>query len=146
MKFIALVGVLLLLFAGFYYLGNLPESDNNLEVFNSEDTEMETRIVIREAYSFTTFSNWIESEINVEGCLWDSVSSPSDGHRMAGEIVIYPKSCFNLNNAVGLSEYTEIDGYYIIAYYDTGSGITDEEINVTKQAYKKLVSTFSTKQ
>lgn len=120
---------------------------------NEKDTEdsyvntpivFETVKITRGAYSFEAPKDWIGSELNSEGCLWDSISNnTSDGHRMAGEIGIYPKSCFNITNAMGKKEYTEKYGYYIIAFYDNESGTTAAEELETKAVYQKVVDTFA---
>jgi len=114
-------------------------------VENNQTSTVQTQKIIRDKYSFEAPKDWIVSTpINYKGCLWDGISNDtSDGHRMAGEIGIYPKSCFDISKSNGIKENTIKDGYYILAYYDKETGTTDAEIAETKLAYKKVVETFS---
>ncbi len=101
--------------------------------------------ITRSSYSFNAPKDWIDNgQRNFNGCLWDGISNDtSDGMRMTGEIGIYPKSCFNISNASGKKEFSEKNGYYIVAYYDKESGTTASEELETKLAYQKVVDTFS---
>lgn len=110
----------------------------------TEDT-FETVKVTRNTYSFEAPKNWIvNNQTSIGGCLSDGISNDtSDGHRMAGEIGIYKKSCFNLANAMGKKEFIEKNGYYIIAFYDRESGTTAAEELETKAVYVKVVATFA---
>ena len=100
--------------------------------------------VTHEGYSFQAPENWIVSGVDVEGCAWGSVSNNTgDGHRMVGEIGIYPMSCFDLSNANGYADVAEVDGYYILAYYDSSVGTTPREKLQTKEVFRRIVDTFS---
>lgn len=93
-------------------------------------------------YSFRAPSSWKQSGVNFEGCMWGGVQNDtSDGLRQAGEVGIYPKSCFNLSNA-DYQEMTEIDGYYILAVYNRENGTTVAEEAETKAAYQSIITTF----
>lgn len=140
MKFLYLVIAIFLIGLGFYYLSGVSKTEP-VVIIDTEGT-LQTRTIERADYSFEAPLDWIDSEIDFEGCVWNSISNPSDGHRMSGEIAIYPSSCFDLTNAVGYSEFTEKDSHYIVAYYDKSSGITDEEVVATKQAYQIVIDTF----
>lgn len=102
------------------------------------------KIVTREKYSFAVPRSWIVADpFNADGCIWDSVANDtSDGHRMAGEIGIYPMMCYNPDISLGKRDITQKDGYYIISYYDIQTGTTEEEIEETKNVYKELVRSF----
>lgn len=103
-----------------------------------------TKIISRSSYSFTAPKNWIDNgQRNFNGCLWDGISNDAnDGLRMAGEVGIYPKYCFDISKAAGRKEVTEKDGYYIVAFYDKQSGTTAEEEAETIAAYKLVAGTF----
>lgn len=122
-----------------------PQGQNNQNTQNNQPIETGMKKIIREKYSFEVPTDWIDgSPVNFEGCIWQNISNDSgDGHRMAGEIGIYPKSCFDLSKATGKREYTEKNGYYIIAYYDQGEGAIQAEVLETKQVYQKVVDTFA---
>lgn len=136
------------------------EEENNSPVTPNNSTQVNTttptqnasggtntsnlKLFTRTNYSFKAPKEWIESgPRNFDGCLWDGISNDtSDGHRQAGEIGIYPKSCFDISKANGYKEMKEIDGYYILAYYDSGSGTTAQEEAETKSVYQNIISTF----
>lgn len=126
---------------------NEKDTENSYVNMDPTPTIFETKKVTRNTYSFESPKNWIVSDqTNVGGCLWDAISNDTgDGHRMAGEIGIYQKSCFNIANALGKKEYTEKYGYYIIAFYDRESGTTVAEELETKAVYQKVVDTFAIK-
>lgn len=109
--------------------------------------ETKYKTISRSSYSFQIPSNWtVAGPRDVAGCIWDGAANDGgDGHRMNGEIGIYQKSCFNIENALGTKEVAEKDGYYIVAYYDKESGTTVEEEVETKAVYQKIVSTFTVK-
>jgi hypothetical protein len=67
--------------------------------------------------------------------MWDGISNPGDGHRLSGEVGIYPLSCFDITKPTGVNEYTEVDGYYITAHYAPDSGTTTEEGDELLAAY-----------
>lgn len=103
----------------------------------------DSKIFTQSNYSFEAPKNWIESSLDFEGCHWGGIANDtSDGHRMAGEIGIYPTDCFDPNKSNGKRETGIKDGHYIIAYYDKETGTTDEEIQETKDVYNKIVETF----
>ncbi len=106
--------------------------------------DLDLKLYTRASYSFQAPKNWNETgPTDFEGCAWDGVSNDTnDGLRMAGEVGIYPKSCFNLSNANGYKEMTEIGGFYILAYYDRENGTTPAEEAETKAVYQSIVSSF----
>ncbi len=126
--------------------GSYPSSVTNPPVQNTSQNNNTSNLKLftRTNYSFKAPKEWIESgPNNFQGCMWDGVSNDtSDGHRQAGEIGIYPKSCFDISNASGYKEMKEISGYYILAYYDSGSGTTSQEEVETKAVYQNIISTF----
>lgn len=109
--------------------------------------ETEYKTISRSSYSFQIPSDWaVAGPRDVAGCIWDgAVNDGGDGHRMNGEIGIYQKSCFNIENALGKKEVAEKDGYYIIAYYDKESGTTVEEEVETKAVHQKVIDSFAVK-
>lgn len=123
---------------------------------HSEDTEtkvvleeklsfdIEVTTVVRPQYSYAvpTYVQ-VNDQLDFDGCIWDSISvGKPDGMRMAGEIGIYPMDCFDIKFASGRKEVLEVDGYYIVAFYDTATGTTDEEIVKTKETIEILAKTF----
>ena len=102
------------------------------------------KLFTRANYSFQAPESWNETgPSDFEGCAWDGVSNDtSDGMRMAGEVGIYPKSCFDISKANGYKQMTEVDGFYILAYYDKDSGTTAQEEAETKAVYLNIVNTF----
>lgn len=140
--------VVLAVGGGAYYLGTKSsEVAETTEENNLLETNQTTfKKIVESSYSFEVPEGWTHTgprDLMGNGCLWDSLSKGGDGLRMGGEIGIYPKSCFDLSKSTGKKEFTEKDGYYIIAYYDKESGTTAEEEQETKLAYKKIISTFS---
>ncbi len=120
-----------------------------MEIVSAPIVEVETQsntlwnTIERDEYSFDAPHNWHQSFPNFEGCQWGGISNDSgDGMRMAGEISIYPVSCFDLSNA-NYQEVTELDGYYILAHYDAETGTSPAEILETQEAYQRVLSTFS---
>ncbi len=114
---------------------------------NVNEVKSELKTISREKYSFQIPKEWTESSlINFEGCIWDGASNDTnDGHRQAGEIGIYPKSCFDLSKSNGKREVKEKDGYYIVAYYDKETGTTAAEEAETKLVFQKIVDSFKLK-
>jgi len=132
----------------------LPENDKSIQVpviIVQPDGSFlqlgELKTISRDEYTFQAPAEWITSSlIDFNGCVWDGLSNDtSDGLRMAGEIGIYPSSCFNLDSARGKREYTKKDGYYIVAFYDKETGTTALEEEETRLVYQKVVDTFSLK-
>lgn len=104
----------------------------------------DSKVFTQSNYSFEAPKNWIESSLDFERCHWGGIANDtSDGHRMAGEIGIYPTACFDPTKSNGKREMSIKDGHYIIAYYDKETGTTDEEIQETKDAYSTIVETFA---
>ena len=128
-------------------IGDTANEKDNENSYINMPSVFETVKINRTQYSFEAPKDWnVNTPILSGGCLFDGVANDTgDGHRMAGEIGIYQKSCFNLANALGKKEYTEKNGYYIIAFYDKESGTTDAEILETKAVYQKIVDTFTLK-
>jgi hypothetical protein len=112
----------------------------------NESVNMNSKIIFSKLfrdYSFQISQLWIEDIVNVNGCDWVTLSNTSsDGLRLAGEIGIYPTSCFNLNNANGYKENTVISGYYILSFYDSQNGTTEKEIADTKMIYQEIIESF----
>lgn len=101
----------------------------------------EYKEISRSNYSFEAPKNWQGRSLDFKGCDWYSISNnTSDGHRMAGEIGIYPVSCFDLSKSNGKQQVTTKYGYYIISYYDEDT--TPAEITEVKEVYTKIISTF----
>lgn len=101
------------------------------------------KTITRDTYSFEAPVNWNESPVDFNGCDWFNLSNNTgDGHRMAGEVGIYPVDCFNLAAAQGRKETTVKNGYYIIAFYDSSTGTTEAEILETREVHRKIVQTF----
>lgn len=127
------------------------EGENKVEEVENQDNvnevKSELKTISREKYSFQIPKEWTESSLlNVKGCIWDGASNDTnDGHRQAGEIGIYPKSCFDLSKSNGKREVKEKDGYYIVAYYDKETGTTAAEEAETKLVFQKIVDTFQLK-
>jgi hypothetical protein len=120
--------------------GDMPD----MQADSSAET-VATKTIANKAYSFRVPRSWTESTLETEnGCQWVSVSNDtSDGLRMAGEIGVYPVSCFDINNANGYQENTIIEGFYILTFYDAESGTTAAEIAETIDVYNTIVSTFA---
>ncbi len=153
---VLLIIIIILLVIGLVYIfisgANQKGGNNNPDIISGvpqseipETNTLATKKISRSAYSFEAPSSWIDTgQRNFQGCMWDGISHPAnDGMRIAGEIGIYPKSCFDLSKANGKKEFTEKNGYYIIAFYDKQSGTSAAEEAETKLAYQKVVETFS---
>lgn len=112
-------------------------------IVNVNVNQNTSKKITRGNYSFEAPANWSESAVEFEGCDWFNISNDtSDGMRMAGEIGIYPVSCFDMSKSVGHKENTVVDGYYILAYYDQETGTTENEIRETREVYENVVVTF----
>ncbi len=106
-------------------------------VHEKDTTNIEWVKVVRNSYSFESPKTWINNELDVDGCIWDGISIPGDGHYLRGEIAIYPKSCVDITK-LNHKEYSEKNGYYIIPIY----GDNEIDIQITKLAYQKILETF----
>lgn len=104
---------------------------------------LQTKTVTTDDYTFKAPNDWIESALPQTDCPWYFIANDSsDGHRMAGEIGIYPIRCFDLANAGGYQQISSIDGYYVLAYYDAQTGTTEAEIAETKTAFDLVTKSF----
>jgi hypothetical protein len=130
---IVVIGVALFMVLGKKNTTDIPAN------ITTEGEDLRWVKISRDKYSFDAPDSWVISEpLNVDGCLWDTISIPSDGHQMKGEISIYPKACFDISKH-NFKEYAEKDGYYIVAHY----GDTEPYMQTTKTAYEKVVETFT---
>lgn len=98
--------------------------------------------ITKEDFSFVAPKGLVQSSLNFNNCPWFSISVPNDGHVGKGEIGIYPISCYDLSKSVVIGEYVEKMGYYIIHSFDSKSMTTDE-IEYSREIYKKIIDTFT---
>lgn len=118
------------------------ESSTELTTLN-EETSSQTKLISTNNYSFQAPSSWIESRTGGDDCEWLTIANDSsDGMRMAGEVGIYPASCFDMKSARGYNEFTELSGYYIVKYSDPETGTTETEVTETAEAYQLVLDTF----
>ncbi len=122
-------------------------STNNNSSQGTSTSVSGLKLFTRANYSFRAPSSWKETgPSDIGGCAWDGVANDTnDGLRQAGEIGIYPKSCFDLDHA-DYTEMTEKDGFYILAYYSRENGTTAAEETETKAVYQAIVNSFEVSQ
>lgn len=143
---VLLIIIIILLVVGlsYFFFNNSKKESKENNIIQQSDS-VKTEKLTASPYSFEVPEDWTHTgprDLMGNGCLWDSLSKGGDGLKMGGEIGIYPKSCFDLSKAIGKKEFTEKDGYYIVAYYDQKSGTTVQEEQETKLVYQKIIDTF----
>jgi len=105
---------------------------------------LDARTIIREAYQFDAPVGWVDNPVVVDGCPWDTIVFESNGLVSRGEVSIYPASCFDISlHEDTYQERVDIDGYYILAYYEEPApGADIGNIQSTKDAFQKVKRSF----